>query len=62
LLLWFYTAYLQRLGTYLIELNSGRLRVGVRRYRELMQRHKAAAEPAAGAPAAAGDPAARSGG
>jgi predicted GTPase len=35
LILWFYTAYLHRLGTYLIELNSGRLRVGARRYREL---------------------------
>jgi predicted GTPase len=36
LIAWFYTAFVQRLGTYLIELNSGRLRVGVRRYRELM--------------------------
>jgi predicted GTPase len=36
-LLWFYTAYLHRLGTYLIELNSGRLRVGARRYRELLR-------------------------
>jgi hypothetical protein len=35
LILWFYTAYLQRLGTYLIELHSGRLRVGAVRYREL---------------------------
>lgn len=38
-ILWFYTAYLQRVGTYLIELYSGRLRVGVRRYRELMTQH-----------------------
>jgi predicted GTPase len=37
LLLWFYSAYVHRLGAYLIELNSGRLRVGVRRYRELVQ-------------------------
>jgi predicted GTPase len=37
LLLWFYTAYVHRLGTYLIELNSGRLRIGAARYRELMQ-------------------------
>jgi predicted GTPase len=37
LLIWFYTAYVHRLGAYLIEVNSGRLRVGVRRYRELMQ-------------------------
>jgi uncharacterized protein len=37
LLVWFYTAYLQRLGTYLIDVNSGRLRVGARRYRELVE-------------------------
>jgi uncharacterized protein len=37
LLVWFYTAYLQRLGTYLIDVNSGRLRVGARRYRELVK-------------------------
>ena len=36
LLLWFYTAFLQRMGTYLIDLNSGRLRVGAERYRQLM--------------------------
>ncbi len=35
-LLWFYTAFLHRLGTYLIELHSGRLRIGAGRYRELM--------------------------
>ena len=38
LLVWFYTAYIHRLGTYLVELNSGRLRIGVPRYRELLQR------------------------
>ena len=43
LLLWFYTAFVHRLGTYLIDLNSGRLRVGAQRYRELL---------AAGIPAA----------
>jgi hypothetical protein len=32
---WFFTAYVHRLGTYLIDLNSGRLRVGVERYRQL---------------------------
>jgi predicted GTPase len=37
LLLWFYTAYVHRLGAYLIEVNSGRLRVGVKRYRQLVQ-------------------------
>jgi predicted GTPase len=36
LLVWFYTAYVNRLGTYLIDLNSGRLRVGATRYRELL--------------------------
>ncbi len=33
---WFYTVFVHRLGTYLIDLNSGRLRVGARRYRELL--------------------------
>jgi predicted GTPase len=37
LLVWFYTAYVHRLGTYLIDLHSGRLRVGARRYQELLQ-------------------------
>jgi predicted GTPase len=37
LLLWFYTAFLQRMGTYLIDLNSGRLSVGATRYRQLME-------------------------
>jgi predicted GTPase len=41
LILWFYTAFIHRLGTYLIDLNSGRLRVGAERYRQYM---KAAAE------------------
>jgi len=39
LLLWFYTAYVHRLGMYLIDLNSGRLRVGAARYRALLQEH-----------------------
>jgi predicted GTPase len=38
--LWFYTAFVHRLGTYLIELNSGRLRVGATRYRELLRQLK----------------------
>ena len=37
---WFHRAYLQRLGHYLIELNSRRLRVGTRRYQELMRQHQ----------------------
>src|SRR5262249_40527127 len=44
LLVWFYTAFLHRLGTYLIELDSGRLRVGAQRYRELRRQHE---QPAA---------------
>lgn len=35
-ILWFHTAFIHHLGRYLIELNSGRLRVGVKRYRELL--------------------------
>lgn len=35
-ILWFHTAFVQQLGHYLIELNSGRLKVGVKRYRELL--------------------------
>src|SRR5262249_9082897 len=40
LLLWFYTAFVHQLGTYLIELHSGRLRVGAGRYRELLAKHR----------------------
>ncbi len=39
ILLWFHTAFVHHLGRYLIEMNSGRLRVGVKRYREIMSRH-----------------------
>jgi predicted GTPase len=48
LLQWFYTAYVHRLGTYLIDLNSGRLRVGAERYRQFIQslKHKEAKEAA----------------
>ncbi len=35
-LLWFHTAYIHELGRYLIELNSGRLKVGAEKYRDLM--------------------------
>jgi hypothetical protein len=34
-LAWFFAAFVSRIGWYLIELNSGRLRVGAKRYREL---------------------------
>jgi predicted GTPase len=55
LLVWFYTAFVHRLGTYLIDLNSGRLRVGADRYRQLLAEAKGIAVPRqpAGVPAAA---------
>ncbi len=53
-LVWFYTAYLQRLGTYLIEVYSGRLRVGVQRYRELVLKEAAASTSDGVLPATAG--------
>ena len=34
--LWFHTAFVNLLGKYLVELNSGRLKVGVKRYREII--------------------------
>lgn len=37
LVAWFYTAFVYKVGTYLIDLNSGRLRVGAQRYRELIR-------------------------
>lgn len=37
LIIWFYTHFVHRLGNYLIELQSGRLRVGAKRYREIMR-------------------------
>jgi hypothetical protein len=39
-LLWFHNAFIERLGRYLIELNSGRLKVGAKRYRELLAQHQ----------------------
>jgi uncharacterized protein len=38
---WFYIAYLHQFGRYLIELNSGRLKIGAKRYLELMAAHQA---------------------
>jgi predicted GTPase len=55
LLLWFYTAYVHRLGTYLVDLDSGRLRVGAVRYRALVAEH-APAPPARDGSTAAGEP------
>jgi uncharacterized protein len=52
LLLWFYTAFLQRLGNYLIELNSGRLSVGATRYRKLVEAAGGSGPAPAGSPGA----------
>ena len=54
-LLWFYAAFLQRLGTYLIELNSGRLSVGATRYRQLVEQAGGAGPSADGQPSDAAD-------
>jgi predicted GTPase len=40
ILLWFHTAFVHQLGRYLVELNSGRLKVGVKRYREILAAHQ----------------------
>jgi len=47
LIQWFHTAFIHQLGRYLIELNSGRLKVGVQRYREILSQHQ---EPPAAPP------------
>ena len=44
---WFFLTFVHQFGRYLIELNSGRLKVGAKRYRELMAKHQA---PPAGGP------------
>jgi predicted GTPase len=49
LILWFHTAYVHRLGRYLIDLNAGRLRVGATRFRELVREEKLPAPAGAGA-------------
>jgi predicted GTPase len=40
LVVWFHSAFIHQLGRYLIELNSGRLKVGVKRYREILASHE----------------------
>lgn len=40
-MLWFQTAFVHELGKHLIELNSGRLRVGAEKYREIVEREGA---------------------
>jgi predicted GTPase len=46
LVLWFFVAFIERVGSYLIEVDSGRLRVGATRYRELISRYDAPEEEA----------------
>ncbi|WP_149108708.1 GTPase family protein [Limnoglobus roseus] len=43
-MLWFHTAFIHQLGKHLIELNSGRLRVGAAKYREIMETAQADAD------------------
>jgi predicted GTPase len=45
LLAWFFVAFVHRVGAYLIDLQSGRLRVGAIRYRELRNLHRGDALP-----------------
>ncbi len=45
--LWLATAYVNRMGRYLIDLNSGRLRVGAQRFRELQSGAASAETPSA---------------
>ncbi len=40
LIVWFHTMFVHQLGRYLIELNSGRLKVGAKRYREILAQHQ----------------------
>ena len=53
LLAWFYANFIHRVGTYLIDLNSGRLRVGAKRYRELVAQARLGMPPGASAAPAA---------
>ncbi len=52
IILWFQTVYLRQLGRYLIELNSGRLKVGAKRYLELLALHQVPTPPADDLPGA----------
>lgn len=47
---WFFLTFVHQLGRYLIELNSGRLKVGAKRYRELMAKHQPPPTAAGNAP------------
>jgi predicted GTPase len=48
LIIWFYVAYVHRVGNYLIEVNSGRLRIGADRYRQLRDSQDGRAPEATG--------------
>ncbi len=54
---WFFLSFVHQLGRYLVELNSGRLKVGAKRYRELMAKHQAPGGGPGPAPAAPESPA-----
>lgn len=47
---WFFLTFVHELGRYLVELNSGRLKVGAKRYRELMAKHQPPPTPGASPP------------
>jgi predicted GTPase len=46
--LWLYANFIRRLGHYFIELYSGRLKIGVERYRELLEEHATSESAASG--------------
>lgn len=55
IILWFQAVYLRQLGRYLIELNSGRLKVGAKRYLELLALHQVPTPPTDDLPATDAD-------
>jgi uncharacterized protein len=44
-MLWFHSAFVHELGKHLIELNSGRLKVGADKYRDMIENHGPIASP-----------------
>jgi predicted GTPase len=59
LIAWLYASFVHRLGAYLIELQSGRLKVGAIRYRELLGQQEgktSAPKPSSGAPEIEAEP------
>lgn len=58
-LLWFHTAFIHQFGRHLIEMNSGRLKVGAKRYRAILKTYQEPpADPAAPVPPADAAPSA----